>query len=247
MLKDRVALITGAATGIGEGVARLFAAQGAQTYLFDRDLEGCRRVAESIAAAGGAAAAFGGEVQRRADVARWVAGVMAASGRIDVLINNAGVYPRQAFLEMSEAQWDAMQEINLKSMFHTLQEVLPHMVARRGGKVVNISSVTFHLGMALLTHYVASKGGVIGLTRSVAREMGPHNIHVNCITPGAIKTESEARVMTGEQASAMMASQCLQRRLMPLDIARVCLFLSTELSDGMTGQSLNVDGGWVMY
>jgi 3-oxoacyl-[acyl-carrier protein] reductase len=120
-------------------------------------------------------------------------------------------------------------------------------VARRAGKVVNISSVTFHLGMALLTHYVASKGGVIGLTRSLAREMGEFNIHVNCITPGAIKVEAEAKVVTAEQVQAWMASQCLQRRILPIDIARVCLFLSSELSDGMTGQTLNVDGGWVMH
>src|ERR1035437_7771500 len=105
----------------------------------------------------------------------------------------------------------------------------------------------YHLGMALLAHSVASKGGVIGLTRSLAREMGEHNIHVNCITPGAIKTETEAKVLTGEQAQPMMASQCLKRRILPLDIAPVCLFLSSELSDGMTGQTLNVDGGWVMH
>ena len=247
MLQDRVALISGAATGIGEAVARLFASQGAHTYLFDRDLAGCQRVAESIVAAARSAIAFGGDVRRRGDVAQWVESAARDFGRIDVLINNAGVYPRQAFLEMSEAQWDEMHAINLKSMFHTLQEVLPHMVARRGGKVVNISSVTFHLGMALLSHYVATKGGVIGLTRSLAREMGEHNIHINCITPGAIKVEAEARVVTEEQAQAMMASQCLRRRILPLDIARVCLFLSTELSDGMTGQTLNVDGGWVMH
>jgi 3-oxoacyl-[acyl-carrier protein] reductase len=247
MLKDRVALITGAATGIGEAVARLFASQGAHTYIFDRDLAGCQRVAESIVAAGGSAAACGGDVQRRGDVAKWVAGAAADFGRIDVLVNNAGVYPRQAFLEMSEAQWDEMHEINLKSMFHTLQEVLPHMVARGSGKVVNISSVTFHLGMALLSHYVATKGGVIGLTRSLAREMGEYNIHINCITPGAIKVDTEAKVVTGEQIKVWMASQSLQRRILPLDIARVCLFLSTELSDGMTGQTLNVDGGWVMH
>ena len=247
MLKDRVALITGAATGIGEAVARLFASQGAHTYILDRDLAGCRRVADSIVSAGGSSAAFGGDVRRREDIAPWVESAIAGFGRIDVLINNAGVYPRQAFLEMSEAQWDEMQEINLKSMFHTLQMVLPHMVAQRGGKVVNISSVTFHLGMALLSHYVASKGGVIGLTRSLAREMGAHNIHINCITPGAIKTEAEAKVLTAEQALVMMDSQCLQRRILPLDIARVCLFLGSELSDGMTGQTLNVDGGWVMY
>jgi 3-oxoacyl-[acyl-carrier protein] reductase len=247
MLKDRVALISGAATGIGEAVARLFASHGAHVYLLDRDLAGCQEVAESLVLAGGKATAFGGDVQRREDVARWVDGAIGDSGRIDILINNAGVYPRQTFLEMSEAQWDEMQEINLKSMFHTLQLVLPHMVAQRSGKVVNISSVTFHLGMALLTHYVASKGGVIGLTRSVAREMGPFNIHLNCITPGAIKTAAEAKVLTEEQAEGMMASQCLHRRIMPLDIARVCLFLSSELSDGMTGQTLNVDGGWYMH
>jgi 3-oxoacyl-[acyl-carrier protein] reductase len=192
-------------------------------------------------------AAFGGDVRYSAEIAPWVEGAIGNFGRIDVLINNAGIYPRQAFLGMSEAQWDEMQDVNLKSMFHTLQAVLPHMVKQRGGKVVNISSVTFHLGMALMSHYIASKGGVIGLTRSLAREMGGHNIHINCITPGAIKTESEAKVVTEEQARAMVASQSLQRRIMPLDIARVCLFLSSELSDGMTGQTLNVDGGWMMY
>ena len=247
MLKDRVALISGAATGIGEAIGHLFASRGAHTYLFDRDLAGCQKVAGSIVAAGGSATAFGGDARNLGDVARWVAGAAGDFGRSDVLINNAGVYPRQAVLEMAEAQWDEMQEINLKSMFHTLQEVLPHMVARRSGKVVNISSVTFHLGMALLSHYVASKGGVIGLTRSLAREMGDHNIHVNCITPGAIKVEAEARVLTEQDVQVMMASQCLQRRILPLDIARACLFLSTELSDGMTGQTLNVDGGWVMH
>jgi 3-oxoacyl-[acyl-carrier protein] reductase len=148
---------------------------------------------------------------------------------------------------MTEQQWDEMQDINLKGMFHCIQAVLPHMISQRAGKIVNISSVTFHLGMASLTHYVASKGGVIGLTRALAREVGEHNIHVNCITPGAIKTESEARFVTDAQAKEMMAKQSLQRRIMPLDVARVCLFLSSELSDGMTGQSLNVDGGWVMY
>jgi 3-oxoacyl-[acyl-carrier protein] reductase len=247
MLKDRVALISGAATGIGESIARLFAAQGAHVYILDRDLEGCRKVAASIVSTGGSATAFGGDVQRRADIEPWVEGAIRDFGRIDILINNAGVYPRQTFLEMSEAQWDEMQQINLKSMFHTLQTVLPHMVAQRGGKVVNISSVTFHLGMASLTHYVASKGGVIGLTRSLAREMGDYNIYLNCITPGAIKTDAEAKVLTEEEAQGMVASQCLKRRIMPLDIARVCLFLSSELSDGMTGQTLNVDGGWVMY
>ena len=247
MLKDQIALITGTATGIGEATARLFAQHGARVFLVDRDEAPNRAVAESIRADGGWAKSFGGDVRRRDEIARAVQSAVEEFGRIDILINNAGIYPRARFLEVSEAQWDEMQDINLKSMFHSMQLVLPHMIAQHSGRIVNISSVTFHLGMDNLTHYVASKGGVIGLTRSVAREVGPNNVHVNCITPGAIKTEAEARVVTDEQAKEFLSHQSLQRRLMPLDVARVCLFLSSELSDGMTGQILNVDAGWVMH
>src|SRR5215470_12477698 len=243
LLRDRIAIVTGAATGIGEAVARLFADHGARLLLMDCDADGVAAVAHSLANA----TAIPGDVRNAADFARVLVHGIDQHGRIDVLINNAGIYPRQTFLEMTEAQWDQMQDVNLKSMFHSMKAVLPHMMSQRAGKVVNISSVTFHLGMATLSHYVASKGGVIGLTRSLAREMGPHNIHINCITPGAIKTASEATVVTEEQAQQFMASQSLQRRIMPLDVARVCLFLSSELSDGMTGQVLNVDGGWVMH
>ena len=243
LIQDRVAIITGAATGIGEAIARLFAAEGAHLFLVDRDQAGCRAVADSLPGA----FAFHGDVREAATFASPVAAAIERFQRVDILINNAGIYPRQTFLEMTEQQWDEMQAINLKSMFHGMKAVLPHMMSRRAGNIVNISSVTFHLGMATLSHYVASKGGVIGLTRSLAREMGPHNIHINCITPGAIKTAAEAKVVTEEQAREFMSHQSLQRRIMPLDIARVCLFLSSDLSDGMTGQTLNVDGGWVMH
>jgi 3-oxoacyl-[acyl-carrier protein] reductase len=247
LLKDRVALVTGAATGIGEAIARLFASEGAHVQLFDRDLEHCKTVAESILASGASAAPFGGDVRNPRDVSACVESLVAQSGRVDILVNNAGIFPRRPFLEMTETEWDEMQEVNLKSMFLTSRAVLPHMVARRRGKVINISSVTFHLGVAGLTHYVASKGGVIGMTRSLAREMGPHNIHVNCITPGAIHTQSEANFVPPEQVREFVAHQCLNRRITPLDVARVCLFLATGMSDGMTGQTLNVDGGWAMH
>jgi 3-oxoacyl-[acyl-carrier protein] reductase len=242
-LRDRVSIITGAATGIGEAIAKLFAEQGAHLFLVDRNQAGCKAVADSLPSA----FAFHGDVSRAACFDVVTAAALERFGHIDVLINNAGIYPRQAFLDMTESQWDEMQDNNLKSMFHSMKAVLPHMVTRRSGKIVNISSVTFHLGMATLTHYVASKGGVIGLTRSLARETGPHNIHINCITPGAIKTAAEASVVTDEQAREFVSHQSLQRRIMPLDVARVCMFLSCELSDGMTGQTLNVDGGWVMH
>lgn len=247
LLQEKVALVTGAATGIGEAVARLFAAEGARVFLLDRDAAANESVAASIRDSGPWAQAFAADVRRPAEIAPAVDAALARFGRIDALVNNAGIYPRQKFLEMTEAQWDEMHEVNLKSMFHTIKLVLPHMIAGRAGKIVNISSITFFTGMAALSHYVASKGGVIGLTRSVAREAGPHNIHVNCIAPGAIQTASEPRFVSEDQAREFVANQSLLRRITPLDVARVCLFLSSELSDGMTGQVLTVDGGWVMH
>jgi 3-oxoacyl-[acyl-carrier protein] reductase len=166
---------------------------------------------------------------------------------LDVLVNNAGIYPRRQFLEMEEADWLNVLDVNLNGAYRCTRLVAPQMVQRRSGKVIQISSVTFHWGLKHLTHYVAAKGALIGFTRSLARELGEFNVHVNCITPGAILTEKEARTVTPEQTAATVDLQSLQRRIVPLDIARVCVFLGTEWSDGMTGQTLNVDGGWVMH
>lgn len=239
--------MTGAGTGIGQEIARLFAQQGARLVLLDRNAETNRATADSLDPQGERAIAITLDVRDRPGIDAAVSRTMEKWGRIDVLVNNAGVYPRQEFLTMSERQWDDMLDINLKSMFHLQQAVLPHMIARRRGKIVNVSSVTFHAGAANLVHYVASKGGAIGLTRSLAREVGRHNIHINCITPGAVQVEMEKAVVTEEQVAAYVAEQCLDRRILPLDIARAALFLSSELSDGMTGQTLNVDGGWIMH
>ena len=230
--------MTGSATGIGEGVARLFAEQGAHLVLLDRDRERNEAVARDLNAQ-----AITCDVSDSAAVQRAV----AQAGPVDILINNAGIYPRKALLETTEEEWDHMQAVNLKSVFLMTKAVLPAMLERGAGKIVNISSVTFHIGTANLAHYVASKGGVIGLTRSSAREAGPFNVHVNCITPGAILVEAEKAVQTEEALRDIMAQQSLKRRLLPLDIARTCLFLASELSDGLTGQTLNVDGGWIMH
>ena len=238
MLKNRTAIVTGSATGIGEGVARLFAEHGAKLILIDRDEARNREVADSLGAR-----AFACDVCSGSEVAR----IFAEAGPADILINNAGIYPRRAFLETTEAEWDEMLDVNLKSMYHTTRAALPSMIAQRYGKVVNISSVTFHLGVANLAHYVASKGGVIGLTRSLAREHGPDGIYFNCITPGAILVEAEKAVQTEEDLREIVNQQSLKRRLVPLDIARVCLFLASNLSDGLTGQTINVDAGWVMH
>lgn len=248
LLRNKTVAVTGSATGIGQEIARLFAESGAGLCLLDRNGDENRRTASDLRSSlKSRVLDFTLDLRDRPAIDAAMNEARKQLGPIDVLVNNAGVYPRQSFLEISEQQWDEMQAINLKSMFHTTQATLPDMISRNAGKIVNISSVTFHLGMANLTHYIASKGGVIGLTRALAREVGPHNVHVNCITPGAIEVEAEKQFVSQEQVEAWLDQQSLKRRIFPIDIARACLFLASELSDGMTGQTLNVDGGWVMH
>ena len=247
LLSGRVALVTGAASGIGAGIADLFARHGAHVFILDVNVAGAKATADAIQASGGSAFWFDADVRRPESLAPVVEAALTRFGRIDALINNAGVYPRRSFLEMTAEQWDAIQDVNVKGIFHATKLVLPHMVRRRSGYIVNISSVTFLRGSTNLTHYIASKGAVIGFTRALAREMGEHNIHVNAITPGAVEVEAEKALATQEQLDAIVVQQCLQRRIVPLDIANVCLFLCCGLGDGMTGQTLNVDGGWAMY
>src|SRR5450755_3198197 len=245
-LRNKIAVITGSATGIGRAIADLFAESAAGLLLLDRDGDGNRRTAAELRSRT-RVLDVALDLRDRPAINAAIESAQRLLGPIDVLVNNAGIYPRQSFLEISEQQWDDMQSINLKSVFHMIQATLPGMIAGGGGKIVNISSVTFHLGMANLTHYVASKGGVIGLSRALAREVGPHNIKVNCVTPGAIQVEAEKLFVSDKQIEAWLESQSLKRRILPLDVARVCLFLASELSDGMTGQTLNVDGGWAMH
>jgi 3-oxoacyl-[acyl-carrier protein] reductase len=247
LLSGQSAIVTGAAAGIGEATAKLFASEGARVALFDINAAGAEAVAAGIRAAGGTALAVAGDVRSAVDVASLVSRTLQEYGRIDALINNAGIYPRCSFVEMTDEKWDEILSVNLKGVYRVTRQVVPPMLAQGGGRIVNISSVTFHVGMAQLTHYVASKGALIGFTRSLARELGPQGIRVNCITPGAVETETDRLMSTPEEDAAVVALQSLPRRIQPLDIARVCVFLCSSLSDGMTGQTLNVDGGWMMY
>jgi 3-oxoacyl-[acyl-carrier protein] reductase len=247
LLTNKVSIVTGAAYGIGAGISELFAREGSQVHLLDIDLDKAEEAAATIRATGGEAWAHKADVTNKAQLAAAVETIHARHNRIDVLVNNAGIYPRRLFFDMTESEWDQMMDVNLKSLFHLTKLVLPRMIRQREGKIVNIASVTFFKGMAKLTHYVAAKGGMIGFSRALAREIGPHNIHINCVTPGAIKTEGELIHADPADLAAIQAQQCLDRRLYPVDVARVCLFLASELSDGMTGQILNVDGGLILY
>lgn len=244
VLNDKVAIVTGAAAGIGEATALLFAEMGAKVVVLDRDGGAARHVANRIGENGMAVEA---NMRDRGGLAAAVEATIERFSRVDILINNAGVYPRMPFLELTEEQWSDMQDINLAGTFRMSQLVAAHMVKQRSGKIINISSVTFFLGTKLLSHYVATKGGVIGLTRVMAKELGEYNIHVNCITPGAIQTASEKFFVTEEQSREFLTMQSLKRRLQPVDVARVCAFLAGPMSDGMTGQTVNVDAGWAMH
>lgn len=247
LLAGKSAIVTGAAAGIGEAIAHLFAQQGARVCTLDRNGAAASAVAQAVDPTGQSAFAVPCDVRDREAVEAAVRSTVERFGSVDILVNNAGIYPRRTFLEMTEAEWDEMQAVNLKGVFYCTKAVVAHMTERRSGKIVNVSSVTFFKGMANLSHYVATKGAVIGLSRSLAREMGPYNVFVNCITPGAIEVETEKLVATPEQMAAIVVQQSLQRRLKPIDVARVCLFLASELSDGMTGQTVNVDGGLIMH
>jgi NAD(P)-dependent dehydrogenase (short-subunit alcohol dehydrogenase family) len=247
LLKSKVAVITGSATGIGQGIARLFSQHGAAVLMLDRNEAQNRAAAAEIQSDGARALAIALDVRDRAAIRAAIQRAQDELGPVDILVNNAGIFPRQPFVDMTPEQWDEMQDVNVKSIFHAAQAVLPQMVARKCGKIINISSVTFHLGTGKMAHYVASKGAVIGLTRALSRDFGEHNIHVNCVTPGAIRTESEKHFVSAEDERDFLAHQSIKRRLEPLDVARACLFLGCELSDAMTGQSLNVDGGWYMH
>jgi len=252
-LDGKAAFITGAGGGIGEATAKLFARQGASVVIFDRDASGAEAVAEAIRSTGGKALAVAGDVRDVPCIGNAVARANAEFGGVHILVNNAGIYPRAALVEMTDEQWNEVLDINLKGAFHCARAVAPQMIARRSGKIINISSVNIHVGASNFSHYIASKGGIIGLTRALARELGDDNIHVNAVTPGAVNTEAEKRLVAQQgqagldAVDAIVARQCLKRRILPTEIAGVCLFLASDLSDSMTGQTLNADCGNALY
>jgi 3-oxoacyl-[acyl-carrier protein] reductase len=247
-LERRVAIVTGAARNIGKQIAIELARAGASVVIADVQAGAARRVAEQIKRANGRALAVETDVGDGEQIKNMVSATVKEFGRVDILVNNAALLgPRSTLEDLSLDQWDRMQDVNLRSAFLAAQAVVPHMKKKRKGKIINISSVVFWVGLMNTSHYSASKGGLIGLTRSLARELGTYNVNVNAITPGAVKTPEELKVARQEDVDRILESQCLKRRVLPQDIARAALFLASDLSDAITGQTLNVDGGWVMH
>jgi 3-oxoacyl-[acyl-carrier protein] reductase len=170
-------------------------------------------------------------------------------GPVSILINNAGITDaHKPWQQIDDAEWDRVLAVNLKSCFLTLRAVYPAMKAARWGRIINISSVTVHLGQANVLHYVSAKAGMIGFTRTLAREVGADGITVNAITPGAIQTESELEMFPDQAglATRMNQLQSIKRRGLPDDIAGAVVFLASDASAFITGQTINIDGGWAM-
>ncbi|QJD82797.1 SDR family NAD(P)-dependent oxidoreductase [Cohnella herbarum] len=249
-LHGRTAIVTGAARSIGAAVAARYAAEGANVVIADIDVDEAERVAASIRALGGEAIAIGTDVSDKGQVERMVETTVRRFGTVDILVNNAGIDPRRDWLEMTGEEWDRVMGVNAKSQLFCAQAVFPHMRERGRGKIVNVSSVTFYTGQTGFVHYVASKGAIIGFTRALAREVGGHGITVNGIAPGAVLTETEGEDETDydpiETEREMKGLQSIGRRQTAGDLEGAFVFLASEDSDFITGQTLNVNGGWIL-
>lgn len=247
LLQGKVAIVTGGGGALGSGTARGLAQAGAAVVLADIKAEQVAEVAEGIIADGHRALGVTCDVSDRASVDKMVETAAAEFGGVDILINNAAIYPAGPWTDISEDEWDQVFAVNIKGYFHCARACYPYMTSRGGGKIVNMSSVTFLLGhWDRLLHYVSTKGAVVGFTRALARELGPENIQVNCIAPGAFPTDAEKIHPDPEGYNAhVLNNQSIKRRGSASDIAKAVLFFASEMSDFITGQTLPVDGGWV--
>ena len=244
-LTGKVALVTGAAQGIGKAIALLLARNGADMVVSDINLEKAEETAKEIRAMGPKAVAVKVDVANLSDVDQMVTGILEKLAKIDILVNNAGITRDKLILRMTEEDWDAVLGVNLKGTFNCTKAVLRHMAKQRSGKIVNIASVVGEMGNAGQANYSASKAGVIGLTKTIAREYAQRGINVNAIAPGYIETPMPEALP--EKAKEELRKLIPMERLgKPEDVAEAVLFLVSEESSYMTGQVLNVNGGIYM-
>lgn len=247
-LRGRVAIVTGAAAGIGKATAELFAKEGAHVVVLDKNGAGAEAVANEIAQRGGTAVARTTDVSRAQEVEAAVALALERFRTIDVLVNNAGIEFKRPVEHTTEDEWDHVLAVNLKSVFLMSKQVIPTMKGNRRGAIVNNSSVGYFIAAANSSAYGASKAGMMALTRGMALELAPFNIRVNAVCPGVIDTPmNERNLMRADDAEAMRRSWFevtpLNRLGRPEDVANAILFLACDESDFITGTPLIIDGG----
>lgn len=245
-LQNKIAIITGAGSGIGKATALLFAKEGAKVIVANRREEKGQATVEEIKNQGGEAVFIKTDVSKWEDVSNMVEKTVETYGKVDVLVNNAGVLRMGPLDKATDEDWDYVLSINLKGVFYGMKKVIPYMIKQGKGKIVNIASIAGLVGFEQIGPYCASKGGVIALTREAALEYAKYKININCIAPGVIRTE-----MTGdlkdEQSTAFYKSQTPYPRLGEgEDIGYAALYLASDESDFVTGEVLVVDGGWMI-
>ena len=243
LLEGKIALVTGASRGIGKAIAKKMAMEGSDiafTYIHNKDL--AETVVSELEALGVKAKAYCCDASDFAATESLVKQVLADFGRIDILVNNAGKTADTLMMRMGEAQWDEVIATNLKSVYNTIHACAPIMLKQRAGSIINMSSVVGIYGNAGQANYAASKAGIIGLTKSMAKELGSRGIRVNAIAPGFIETDMTAG-LSDEMKDDTMKAIALRRLGKPEDVARCALFLASDLSSYVTGQVLSCDGG----
>ena len=247
-LDGRVAIVTGGGGGLGEGISLALAAAGASVCVADIELELAEACAARVRGAGGTATAVAVDVTDRTSVEALARTVERELGGIDVLVNNAAIYPRRPWTEVPEEEWDAVLDTNLKGYFLCARACYPSMVERGRGRIVNLASVTFFGNLPQLLPYVSSKGGVVGFTRALAREVGSDGVTVNAISPGAFPTAAEKIHPDPEGYNRwILDQQSLKRRGTPEDVGNLAVFLASDASSFITGQLVEIDGGWMMH
>ena len=249
LLENKVVIVTGAARGIGEGVALKLAEHGAHiafTYVSDSSAGKAEDLQKRLTALGVKAKAYKSNASDFAACESLVNDVVKEFGTVDVCVNNAGISKDNLLLRMTPEQWDEVMQVNLKSVFNMTKQVIRPMMKAKSGSIINMSSIIGEMGNAGQSSYAASKAGVIGFTKSVAKELGSRNVRCNAIAPGFVETDMTSYLKEGEQADKYKAGIPLGRFGSAEDIANVTLFLASDLSSYVTGQVLSVDGGLYM-
>lgn len=245
LLKDKVAIVTGGTKGIGRAISLLFAEEGARVVAnFSKDVETAEGLISEAQSKRLNLGLFKADVTQFDQVKQMVEDVFAEYGRIDILVNNVGLIRDNFLMLMSDEDWDSLMKVNLNSLFYCCKAVIRKMIPEKRGKIINISSVSGIIGTSGQTNYATTKGGAISFTRSLARELGPFNIHVNAVAPGLIESEVLSK-MPKEKVEAIIKSSSLGRMGKPQEVARAVLFLASDHSDYITGQTLIIDGGIV--